>query len=449
MAQERIKQTAGRDQLGDFAPKFAELNDDVLFGEIWSRTDKLSLRDRSLVTITSLISQGITDNSLTFHLQSAKNNGISRTEISEIITHIGFYAGWPKAWAAFRLAKEVWAKDTTEVDAKAAFQREMIFPIGEPNTAYAQYFTGNSYLAPISHEQVNISNVTFEPGCRNNWHVHHAKKGGGQMLIGIAGRGWYQEEGKPAVEILPGTVIHIPANVKHWHGATAESWFAHLAFEIPGEDSSNEWLEPVTNKEYNKLPNNDRSIMYKIIFVFLAIMGIATASCAQQKQGANRKQPNNKVLIAYFSATGTTAGAAEKLSKVTGGELYEITPAQPYTNADLNWNNKQSRSSLEMNDPKSRPAIRKSSIDIADYDVIFVGYPIWWNLAPRIINTFIESYHLKNKTIILFATSGSSSITNSMATLKKSYPDLIWKEGKLLNGMNENDIREWISKLDY
>ena len=190
--------------------------------------------------------------------------------------------------------------------------------------------------------------------------------------------------------------------------------------------------------------------MYKIIFVFLAIMGIATASCAQQKQGANSKQPNNnKVLIAYFSATGTTAGAAEKLSEVTGGELYEITPAQPYTNADLNWNNKQSRSSLEMNDPKSRPAIRKSSIDIADYDVIFVGYPIWWNLAPRIINTFIESYHLKNKTIILFATSGSSSITNSMATLKKSYPELIWKEGKLLNGMNENDIREWISKLDY
>ena len=115
MAQEKIKQTAGRDQLGDFAPKFAELNDDVLFGEIWSRTDKLSLRDRSLVTITSLISQGITDNSLTFHLQSAKNNGISRTEISEIITHIGFYAGWPKAWAAFRLAKEVWAKDTTGV----------------------------------------------------------------------------------------------------------------------------------------------------------------------------------------------------------------------------------------------------------------------------------------------------------------------------------------------
>lgn len=111
MAQEKIVQTAGREQLGEFAPKFAELNDDVLFGEVWSRTDKLGLRDRSLVTITSLISQGITDSSLTFHLQSAKKNGITRTEISEIITHIGFYAGWPKAWAAFRLAKDVWAED--------------------------------------------------------------------------------------------------------------------------------------------------------------------------------------------------------------------------------------------------------------------------------------------------------------------------------------------------
>ena len=153
MAQEKIVQTAGRTQLGEFAPKFAELNDDVLFGEVWSRTDKLGLRDRSLVTITSLISQGITDNSLVFHLQSAKKNGVTRTEIAEIITHIGFYAGWPKAWAAFNLAKDVWAEDAAGEDAKAAFQREMIFPLGEPNTAYAKYFTGNSYLAPVSREQ--------------------------------------------------------------------------------------------------------------------------------------------------------------------------------------------------------------------------------------------------------------------------------------------------------
>ncbi len=239
--------------MGSFAPKFAELNDDVLFGEVWSRTDKLSLRDRSLVTITALVSQGITDSSLAYHLQTARANGITRTEIAEIITHVAFYAGWPKAWAAFRYAKEVWADDVTATDAKAEFQRSMIFPVGEPNTAYAKYFTGNSYLAPISAEQVAVSNVTFEPRCRNNWHVHHASKGGGQMLIGVAGRGWYQEEGKPAVEILPGTVIHIPANVKHWHGAAADSWFAHLAFSVPGCDLSNEWLEPVSDEEYNKL----------------------------------------------------------------------------------------------------------------------------------------------------------------------------------------------------
>ena len=253
MAQEKIIQTAGRDQLGTFAPKFAELNDEVLFGEVWSRNNLLNLRDRSLVTITSLISQGITDSSLTYHLQEAKKNGITRTEIAEIITHIAFYAGWPKAWAAFGLAKSVWAEEEEGEDAKSAFQREMIFPIGEPNTAYARYFTGNSYLAPISDSQIPFFNVTFEPRCRNNWHIHKASKGGGQMLVGVAGQGWYQEEGKPALKIVPGTVIHIPANVKHWHGAAANSWFAHLAFEIPGEEVCNEWLEPVTDKAYDQL----------------------------------------------------------------------------------------------------------------------------------------------------------------------------------------------------
>lgn len=252
-AQEKVVQTAGREQLGTFAPKFAELNDDVLFGEVWSRNDLFSLRDRSLVTITSLISQGITDSSLAYHLQSAKKNGITRTEIAEIITHIAFYAGWPKAWAAFNIAKTIWVEDSIGKDAKAVFQREMIFPIGEPNTAYAQYFTGNSYIACISDSQIPFVNVTFEPRCRNNWHIHRAAKGGGQMLVGVAGRGWYQEEGKPAEKILPGTVIHIPANVKHWHGAAADSWFAHLAFEIIGEDASNEWLEPVTDEAYELL----------------------------------------------------------------------------------------------------------------------------------------------------------------------------------------------------
>lgn len=256
-AQTKIKQTAGREQLGDFAPKFAELNDDVLFGEVWSRTDKLGLRDRSMVTITALVSSGITDSSLTYHLQTARKNGITRTEIAEILTQVGFYAGWPKAWAAFRLAKDVWTEETEAADEKAEFEREMIFPIGKPNDAYARYFIGQSYLAPVSSEQVGINNVTFEPGCRNNWHIHHATKGGGQLLVCVAGTGWYQEWGKPARLLRPGDVVNIPAGIKHWHGATADSWFAHLAIEVPGEKTSNEWLEPVTDEEYNKLQEEE------------------------------------------------------------------------------------------------------------------------------------------------------------------------------------------------
>ena len=149
-----ITQTAGKQQLGDFAPKFAELNDDVLFGEVWSRTDKLALRDRSIVTVTALVASGIIDQSLTYHLQEAKKNGVTRTEIAEILTQIAFYAGWPKAWGAFRQAVEVWNDSSEAPDARQQFERELMFPIGEPNTAYAKYFIGNSYLAPISTEQV-------------------------------------------------------------------------------------------------------------------------------------------------------------------------------------------------------------------------------------------------------------------------------------------------------
>ncbi len=187
-----VKQTAGRDSLGEFAPKFAELNDDVLFGQVWSREDKLSLRDRSLLTVTALMSQGLVDSSFEYHLMTAKNNGITKTEIAEILTHLAFYAGWPKAWAAFRMAKEVWGDDADgkeAADEKSAYEKSLLFPVGEPNDAFKQYFIGQSYLAPVSKEQVGIYNVTFEPGCRNNWHIHHAKKGGGQILICIGGRG--------------------------------------------------------------------------------------------------------------------------------------------------------------------------------------------------------------------------------------------------------------------
>ncbi len=130
----------------------------------------------------------------------------------------------------------------------------VIFARGPENSAYAQYFVGQSYLNMVSLEQVVIGNVTFEPGCRNNWHIHHARSGGGQILLVTGGRGWYQEEGRPARELRAGDVVHIPAGVKHWHGAARDSWFVHLAVEVPGEETRNEWCEPVSDEEYGKLP---------------------------------------------------------------------------------------------------------------------------------------------------------------------------------------------------
>ena len=245
-----VKQTAGRDQLGGFAPKFAQLNDDVLFGEVWSREDKLSLRDRSLVTVVSLASQGLIDSSFKYHLTTAKANGITKTEIAEILTHAAFYMGWPKAWAEFRMALEVWTDDDDCSDEMKKHENSMIFPIGDYNKGYAEFFSGKSYLAPISTSQVTIANVTFEPGCRNNWHIHNASKGGGQILICVAGRGYYQEWGKEAVLMTPGDVVNIPTGVKHWHGAAPDAWFSHLALEVPGENGSNEWMEPVDEETY-------------------------------------------------------------------------------------------------------------------------------------------------------------------------------------------------------
>ena len=164
----------------------------------------------------------------------------------EIITHIAFYVGWPNAWAVFPMVREVYAEEKTE-------DTDSLFGLGEPNTEYAQYFIGSSYLKPLNINGVGVFNVTFEPKCRNNWHIHHAKSGGGQILICVAGRGYYQEEGKEAVELNPGDCINIPAEVKHWHGAAPDSWFSHLAVEVPGEETSNEWCEPVSDEEYAKL----------------------------------------------------------------------------------------------------------------------------------------------------------------------------------------------------
>ncbi len=258
-----IKQTAGRDRLGDFAPDFAHFNDDVLFGENWNIPD-IDLKTRCLITVTTLMAQGITDSSLAHHIANAKVHGVSRKELVAAVTHAAFYAGWPKAWATFNLAMEVYGDDETcdgETGGGAASDSEKPeshgspFGLGEPNDAYAQYFIGQSYLNNLTSpdDYLPIHNVTFEPRCRNNWHIHHASTGGGQVLICVDGEGWYQEEGKHAQALKPGDIVEIPANVKHWHGARKDSWFSHLAFGCPGEDLSNEWCEPVDNDTYNAL----------------------------------------------------------------------------------------------------------------------------------------------------------------------------------------------------
>lgn len=239
------KQTAGRDKLGEIAPKFAELNDDVLFGEVWSRTDQLSLRDRSIITVTALMTKGIFDSSLKYHITNAKNNGVSKSMMVEIVTHLAFYVGWPNAWAVLPIVMEVYKDEVTGFTPT--------FGLGSFNSQFDKYFIGKSYLNQVAFGSLPVFNVTFEPGCRNNWHIHKASNNGGQLLICTDGEGWYQEFGKDPIKLHPGDVITIGANVKHWHGATKDSWFAHLALSIPGENASTEWCEEVTDLEYNKL----------------------------------------------------------------------------------------------------------------------------------------------------------------------------------------------------
>lgn len=143
-----------------------------------------------------------------------------------------------------------------KIQDKETFDKVNVFGLGQENSAFAQYFIGNSYLNPLTkpgESPIFLSNVTFEPGCRNNWHIHHAAKGGGQLLLCTAGEGWYQAWGKAPRSLKAGDVVEIPAEVKHWHGAKKDSWFAHIAVEVPGENTSNEWLEPVTDEVYGRL----------------------------------------------------------------------------------------------------------------------------------------------------------------------------------------------------
>lgn len=175
-------------------------------------------------------------------------------------------------------------------------------------------------------------------------------------------------------------------------------------------------------------------------------IGLFMAAIMMVCMAVNAQKQSNKTLVAYFSATGTTEKAAKQVAEVTGGTLYEIQPAKKYTAADLDWHDKASRSSVEMADAQSRPALSSRPKELTDYDTVYIGFPIWWNLAPRIINSFIESGDFTGKTIIPFATSGSSSISNAEQELQKAYPALKWQKGRLLNGATKEEIKKWTNK---
>ena len=191
----------------------------------------------------------------------------------------------------------------------------------------------------------------------------------------------------------------------------------------------------------------------KLKTILLAFVGLlmTTSSCAQTQQSKESKSENmdkgKKVLVAYFSATGTTKAVAEDLAKVMDATLFEIEPTEKYTSADLDWRDDNSRSSVEMHDPNSRPGVKDKVEDMAQYDVVFIGYPIWWYIAPTIINTFIDENNFDGKKVYCFATSGGSPIAPCVDALKKQYPNIDWQEGKLLNGATETTLEAWKKEI--
>lgn len=188
--------------------------------------------------------------------------------------------------------------------------------------------------------------------------------------------------------------------------------------------------------------------MKKLLTVIAVIIALCTTACTQNKTQnqteSSMKTPESKTLVVYFSATGTTKNVAEKLAKITGADLLEIEPEVPYTSADLDWNVKTSRSSVEMADTTTRPAIKVPTKKAYDYDIIYIGFPIWWDLAPTVVNTYIDGADLNGKKVIPFATSGGSTIENSVTQLRKSYPEINWTDGQLLNNATEDQLKKFV-----
>lgn len=228
-----------------FAPQTDYYLKAHLFGDIFAR-DVLSYADREIVTVSALAAMQGVEPQLAAHVSGAKNMGVSEAQLRALPDVLAARVGDGPAYRARKAVLAFLGETSTE----GKPVENMMFPKGEPNVAYAKYFIGNSYLAPLTSDGVPMSNVTFEPHCRNNWHIHHK---GGQILVCVGGEGWYQEWGKPAQRLRPGNVVNIPAEVKHWHGATAGAWFQHIAIAVPAEGATSEWLEPVDDEAYDKL----------------------------------------------------------------------------------------------------------------------------------------------------------------------------------------------------
>lgn len=230
-----------------FAPQTDYYLKAHLFGDIFARNN-LSFADREIVTVSAISALEGCEPQLVAHVGGARNMGVTDEQLHEIPIVLRQRVGDAEANRCAAAVARVFSEPAPTAVQTVDFS---VWPKGEPNTAYAQYFIGNSYLAPLDAEHGGPVNVTFEPGCRNNWHIHHKQV---QVLVCVAGRGWYQEWGKPAIELRPGVVVAIPAEAKHWHGAARDSWMQHLTYHTHIEDgASNEWLEPVTDEVYNKL----------------------------------------------------------------------------------------------------------------------------------------------------------------------------------------------------
>lgn len=184
-----------------------------------------------------------------------------------------------------------------------------------------------------------------------------------------------------------------------------------------------------------------------MIATVLAFAGIMSSTACSGNTKSQEQAKENKMAVCYFSATGTTAAQAKRIAEMTGAELYEIVPETPYTSADLDWTDSLSRSTIEMRDSTARPALKEPSLDLSEFNVVFIGYPNWWNTAPRIINTFIEAAELDGKTVTTFMTSGSGDIANSEKDLSAAYPAINWKKGLLMNSVSDDQIKDWLSTL--